>query len=350
MNHLFFHCRAGFERECAQELADIVADFSVALEIVAQENTALVTAEGNAADVRRLGDELHVHDFIFARSWFVAKHVELDPKNRVDALVNAFGHQAGAKVLIESPDSTDGRELAALCRGIRAPLEQALKKKNLLRDEHRDQLHVCFLNGSEAYVGYVERARASSDAMGIRRLRFPKNAPSRSTLKLEEAIIEFIPHEFHGTRFRPRMSAVDLGASPGGWTFQLVERGLNVIAVDNGPMDRELMLSKQVEHWRADGFTYRPKKAVDWMVCDMVDKPARVADLLSKWLTQGWTKEAIVNFKLPMKNRYDDLMRCLDRVAGDLQKQRLEFELRAKHLYHDREEVTVHVRVLGTRQ
>ena len=42
-----------------------------------------------------------------------------------------------------------------------------------------------------------------------------------------------------------------------------------------------------------------------------------------------------------------DLMRCLDRVARELENQRLDFELRAKHLYHDREEVTVHVRVFG---
>ncbi len=346
MNVLFFHCRAGFERECAQELAEVFADYHVELEIAAEENSAYVIATGNSADVRRIGDELHLHDLIFARQWFVAQLVELDPKNRVDTIVKALGNRCGVRLLLESPDSDPGRELAGLCRAIRAPLEQALKKQGLLKSDHRDQLHVCFLDGSTAYVGYVESSRASIEAMGIRRLRFPKKAPSRSTLKLEEAMIEFIPHEEHGTRFRPRMSAVDLGASPGGWTYQLVERGLNVIAVDNGPMDRDLMLTKQVEHLRADGFMYRPKKRVDWMVCDMVEKPARVADLLSKWLTQGWTKEAIVNFKLPMKNRYDDLMRCLDRVARELENHRFEFELRAKHLYHDREEVTVHVRVL----
>ncbi|MBK6435110.1 MAG: hypothetical protein IPF83_04000 [Rhodanobacteraceae bacterium] len=32
-----------------------------------------------------------------------------------------------------------------------------------------------------------------------------------------------------------------------------------------------------VDHLRADGFRYQPNKAVEWMVCDMVEQPIKVA-------------------------------------------------------------------------
>ncbi|BBI51892.1 hypothetical protein HORIV_43130 [Vreelandella olivaria] len=56
---------------------------------------------------------------------------------------------------------------------------------------------------------------------GIRRLRFPSRAPSRSTLKLEEAWHEFIPREEWDVRLAPHMQAADLGlllaAGRGSW-------------------------------------------------------------------------------------------------------------------------------------
>ena len=74
---------------------------------------------------------------------------------------------------------------------------------------------------------------------------------------------------------KPGMSAVDLGAAPGGWTWQLVRRSIRVTAIDNGPMDRALMDSGVVTHLREDGFRYRPKKPVDWLVCEKVCIPGK---------------------------------------------------------------------------
>ncbi len=108
--------------------------------------------------------------------------------------------------------------------------------------------------------------------MGIPRLKFPTGAPSRSTLKLEEAFLTFLSERERADKLKPGMSAVDLGAAPGGWTWQLVKRGLRVAAVDNGPMAEALMASGLVEHCRIDGFRYRPAQPVDWLVCDIVEQ------------------------------------------------------------------------------
>jgi 23S rRNA (cytidine2498-2'-O)-methyltransferase len=141
------------------------------------------------------------------------------------------------------------------------------------------------------------------------------------------------------------MRAVDLGAAPGGWTWQLVERGMFVEAIDNGPMDPALMDSGQVKHILADGFVYEPKKSVDWLVCDIVDKPARVASLIIKWAGKGYCREAVFNLKLPMKQRYMEVKKCEQRILSELAGLGLKAELHFKQLHHDREEVTGHLRL-----
>jgi 23S rRNA (cytidine2498-2'-O)-methyltransferase len=170
--------------------------------------------------------------------------------------------------------------------------------------------------------------------MGIARLRMPAGSPSRSTLKLAEALMQFVP----GRAFEPGLAAVDLGASPGGWTWQLVKLGFHVIAVDNGAIDAGLLDSGQVKHRRDDGFHFRPVEPVDWMVCDMVESPARIARLVSKWVAEGWCRECIFNLKLPMKKRWEEVERCKSIIGEALGGSG--FYLRFKQLYHDREEVT----------
>ena len=65
--------------------------------------------------------------------------------------------------------------------------------------------------------------KSSPWTMGIPRLRFPPSAPSRSTLKLEEAFHMFLGQEVMAEKLQAGMTAVDLGACPCGWTFQLVK-------------------------------------------------------------------------------------------------------------------------------
>jgi 23S rRNA (cytidine2498-2'-O)-methyltransferase len=100
---------------------------------------------------------------------------------------------------------------------------------------------------------------------------------------------------------RPGLLAVDLGAAPGGWTWQLVSRGLRVTAIDNGPMAPSVVATGLIEHLRADGFTWKPRKPVEWMVCDMVEQPSRIAPLMADWVASGRCRRSIFNLKLPMK-------------------------------------------------
>ncbi len=175
--------------------------------------------------------------------------------------------------------------------------------------------------------------------MGIPRLRMPGGAPSRSTLKLAEAIITFLP-ERDFDLLRAGMRAVDLGAAPGGWTWQLARRGLEVTAVDNGPLKGGVEDDPLVTHLRADGLAYLPRRPVDWMVCDIVEQPSRIATLVGRWIGEGHARHTIFNLKLPMKKRHAEVMRCRQIVEDALSQARVRHRISLRQLYHDREEVT----------
>ncbi len=352
MNNLFLFCRAGYEKECAAEIQNRAALLNVGGFVKANNNDAYVIfqcfAEGEADT---LAQELALDSLIFARQMFVCGDLlsDLPPEDRVGPITAALEDVSkGGELRVETPDTNEAKELLTFCRKFTVPLRQSLKQSGTLlakENPKRPIVHVCFVAPGKAFAGYSYSHNSSPFFMGIPRLKFPADAPSRSTLKLDEAFNHFIPERQREERLRSGLNAVDLGACPGGWTYQLVRRGMFVSAVDNGPMDAGLMETGQVTHFQADGFRFEPKrKNIYWLVCDMVEKPARVAELMEAWAINGWFKEAIFNLKLPMKSRYKEVSTILENMQAILKENGItEFKLACKHLYHDRDEVTVHL-------
>lgn len=247
---------------------------------------------------------------------------------------------------LETADTNDGKELSALTRSLTARLANGLLERGVMRAAYDSaattlaaNLHVLFVDGMHAYVGASVAPWASPWLMGIPRLRMPGSAPSRSTLKLAEALVAFLGDR-ESKLMRAGMRAVDLGAAPGGWTWQLAHRGLSVTAVDNGPLKGIVAQNPLVKHLRLDGLTYVPKRPVDWMVCDIVEQPARIATLVARWIGEGHARHAIFNLKLPMKKRYEETMHCKEIIEDRLQQARIAYRISLRQLYHDRGEVT----------
>jgi 23S rRNA (cytidine2498-2'-O)-methyltransferase len=96
-----------------------------------------------------------------------------------------------------------------------------------------------------------------------------------------------------------------------------------------------------VEHLKQDGFKFIPRKAVDWLICDMVEKPSKVAELIGNWFASGWCRHAIFNLKLPMKQRNTALDAALGGIRKQLDEEGISYKMIAKQLYHDREEISV---------
>lgn len=340
---LLLYCRPGFEKECVAELIDKTSGIDVHgyAKTLAGSGYALFHPQMET-DLARIFRELRFDDLIFARQWLeVAQQLnDVPTENRIPPILQAAESASSAycKVVLETADTNDAKQLSIFLRKFAAPLEKALRTANLIKPEANHELHLFFQDSANLYVGLTPSGNCSPWPMGIHRLKFPRGAPSRSTLKLEEAFLHFLGKET--PHLQPAMTAVDLGAAPGGWTWQLVRRSIRVTAVDNGPMDAALLDSGIVQHLRADGFRYRPPKPVDWLVCDMVEQPSRIADLVARWLSERQCRHAIFNLKLPMKKRYEEVMRCREIIETRLLSEGFRFILKFKQLYHDREEVT----------
>ena len=335
---LVAYCRPGFESECAQELGALATMRGASGYARTERGSGFVEYAGAGAEQT---PAIAWRELVFARQLVHAfgKVERLPREDRLGAflpLIEAMPVR-WCDAWIESPDSDAGRELAPLCRALNSALIAAMKKKRLIDPASSTRLHVCLTAPDAAFVAATDIATSAPWPGGIPRLRFPRGAPSRSTLKLEEAFLVLLDDAEREKWLKPGMSAVDLGAAPGGWTWQLAHRSIRTIAIDNGPMDEALMASGVVEHRRVDGFRFEPPCTVDWLVCDMVEQPRRIAELVARWLANGWCRRAIFNLKLPMKKRFDEVQRCFG-IVGDAGGT---VDLRAKQLYHDREEITV---------
>lgn len=342
---LLAYCRAGFEPDLVAEITQRVG---VAPQVVLAPALGAFVHVAYPSAVAKRVEAAASEPLIFARQILIARvePVGLGLSDRVTPIVDAAVAYCQARsisavegIWLEYPDTNDGKSLSKLAGALEMRIAPILAERGFIKANSPWRLHVMLLNKQEAIVACARVDDASHWRLGIPRMRMPHDAPSRSTLKLAEAI-----HVFLGERdekmLMPEMRAVDLGAAPGGWTWQLIHRGLHVTAVDNGAMKGELVDNALVRHLREDGFRYRPKKEVDWMVCDMVESPSRIAKLVGQWIGQGWARHCIFNLKLPMKKRLDEVERCsaiILEMAGPLQPR---LDLRFKHLYHDREEVT----------
>ncbi|ARU88665.1 23S rRNA (cytidine(2498)-2'-O)-methyltransferase RlmM [Pseudomonas sp. M30-35] len=350
MNTLLLHCRPGFESEVCSEISEHAANLQIAGYAKAKTSSAcaeFICTEAGGAE--RLMQGVRFKQLIFPRQWARGAFIDLPETDRISVLLEHLrDFPVCGSVWLEVLDTNDGKELSNFCKKFEVPLRKALAKANKLVDQpSKPRLLLTFKSGREVFVGLAESNNSAIWPMGIPRLKFPREAPSRSTLKLEEAWHTFIPREEWDERLHGDMTGVDLGAAPGGWTYQLVRRGMLVTAIDNGPMAQSLMDTGLVQHLMADGFTYKPRQPVDWMVCDIVEKPARNAALLETWLGEGLCREAVVNLKLPMKQRYAEVRKLLDRMEAGFAERRIKVSIACKQLYHDREEVTCHLRRLG---
>ncbi len=171
-------------------------------------------------------------------------------------------------------------------------------------------------------------------SQGQQRMKMDPQAPSRSYLKIEEA--------FHVSGREPKENerVIDLGAAPGGWSHGALKRGAYVTAIDNGPLREPVRSHPKIRHLQTDALKYRPERdlPVDWLLCDVLEDPDVILELLRQWLGNKWCRRFVVNLKV---GRLDPVMllKRIRHIREGLAP--LCQSLCVRHLYHDREEVTL---------
>lgn len=167
---------------------------------------------------------------------------------------------------------------------------------------------------------------------GNLRMRDRAGAPSRSARKLEEALFAL------GRSPKADEVAVDLGAAPGGWTFAMARHGALVTAVDHAALalPEGKALASRVTHLKDNGLKYMPPVPVDWLCCDMVIGSRETLRVLAGWLEKDWMRHFIVNVKLPGDKPWPVIKEALELLASHPWT-----VMKARHLYHDRREITL---------
>lgn len=346
MTSLLLYCRPGFETECASEILDLAGHIQA--ETRSEPRCGYVLFKPADADAaNKLHAQIVFTDLVFTRQWFVVCEFlkDLPRGDRIAPLVSSARHlgKRFREAFIETPDSEASKPLLPLCSALQTRLNKSLQVDSLLDTTAKAdlRLHVCFFTTDYAAIGYAHGNNSSPWPMGIPRLRRLRDAPSRSAQKLEEALLVLLSDEQRNHYLQPGMQAVDLGAAPGGWSWIMARQGLRVNAIDNGKLSETAMATGLIEHIRADGFSYRPNKPVDWLLCDMVEQPSRIAELIGLWFVRGLCRHAIFNLKLPMKKRYQEYRQCLKTLRGMLAQSGLDYQLKGRQLYHDRDEITL---------
>ncbi|MGI4976635.1 MAG: SAM-dependent methyltransferase, partial [Janthinobacterium lividum] len=117
--------------------------------------------------------------------------------------------------------------------------------------------------------------------------------PSRAYLKLWEACAVW--------RDWPRagQTCLDLGASPGGWTWAIASLGAGVVAVDRAPLADKVAAMPGVAMLRESAFALEPEAVapVDWLFSDIIAYPERLLALVSRWIASGRVARVVCTVK-----------------------------------------------------
>ncbi len=153
-----------------------------------------------------------------------------------------------------------------------------------------------------------------------------KNPPNRAYLKLWEALslLEKYPTE--------NEIAIDLGASPGGWSYVMHSLGASVIAVDKAELDTKIAKLPKIKYLQQSAFAIEPNSFetdIDWLLCDVACYPKRTFELISQWLESGKAKNFIFTIKLQGETDFETLKEFAD-LPGS----------RVIHLFQNKHEVT----------
>ena len=146
--------------------------------------------------------------------------------------------------------------------------------------------------------------------------------PSRAYLKLYEALTRLGIHPGPGDH------CIDLGASPGGWTWVLASLGASVRAVDKAPLDSRVTAMSGVEQVIESAFAMAPEP-VDWLVCDVIAYPARLLSLVTRWITAEAARRIVCTVKFQGETDHDAAGAFAALPRG-----------RLVHLFHNKHELT----------
>lgn len=158
---------------------------------------------------------------------------------------------------------------------------------------------------------------------------FKEGPPSRAYLKLFETFTRM------GIKPLPGEQCIELGASPGGWTWVLAKLGANVLAYDRADLDPAVSVMPGVVPVKGDAFGARPERVlekiakVDWFFSDLICYPDKLFEFVSLWLQTGLCSNFVCTLKFQGEGHYEAIKDFMA-IPGS----------RLMHLFNNKHELT----------
>lgn len=117
--------------------------------------------------------------------------------------------------------------------------------------------------------------------------------PSRAYLKLWEFFTVHCPPPAQGT------TVIDMGSSPGGWSWVLAQLDLTVISVDKAPLAPNIAKIRNIKFLQESAFGLDPKAVsnTQWFFSDIICYPERLLALVQKWMEESTVKNFVCTIK-----------------------------------------------------
>ena len=149
--------------------------------------------------------------------------------------------------------------------------------------------------------------------------------PNRAYLKLWETFTVL------GVAPKPGETCLDLGASPGGWSWVLQQLGAKVIAVDKAPLEARIATLPGITIRQESAFALEPKHVgeIDWLFSDVICYPERLLKLVHRWLDAGFQGRCVCTLKFQAETDFA-AMAGFAAIPGS----------RLIHLHHNKHELT----------
>ncbi len=209
------------------------------------------------------------------------------------------------------------------------------------QDPQRSSLF-CLVGKEGIYCGISSPLQANGFYPGGTKF-ISQKAPhtiSRAGAKIAEALHYLSLHE---SLPLPNAHWLELGASPGGMTSELLERGYRVTAIDRAPLDSRLKGHKKLKYTKADVTRYNPppQAEFDAVLCDMngdVQLSLSHVIRLSKFLQKGGL--VVFTLKTPGATNYKETNALYHKAIASATAANLKL-IACTHLTYNRHEFTL---------
>lgn len=149
--------------------------------------------------------------------------------------------------------------------------------------------------------------------------------PNRAYLKLWELF------SVYNLSPEPSCEVLEVGASPGGWSWVLSDLVSQVHTVDRAPLDLKLKSKLNITHHIGDAFKLNPAnyQKCTWFYSDIICTPEKMYETVTFWLEHSKIRNFICTIKFKGSCDFEILKKFLEIPQS-----------RIVHLYQNKNEVT----------